>query len=111
MTEKIGFVKNPLSIIAIFAGLAEISATIVLPLLGENIQFYFIWFVMLFPTILVILFFHILWKKHEVFYAPSDYRSDEMFVKIALKQIEKSINAVGDVVQPVEEASIIISKK
>jgi len=35
MVDKIGPVKNPLTIIAIFAGLAETSGTVVLPLLKK----------------------------------------------------------------------------
>ena len=47
-------IKNPLSIIAIFAALAEVSGTIVLPLLKEPVQVIFVWFVMLFPALLVL---------------------------------------------------------
>jgi hypothetical protein len=109
MTEKLGFVKNPLGIIAIFAGLAEVSATGVLPFLTEKNQSIFIWFVMTFPFILVILFFLTLWIKHIVLYAPSDFRTDEAF--LGARPAEKTTNAAGDIVKPLEEDVIILTKK
>ena len=57
MIEKIKNVTNPLTIIAIFAGLAEISSTIALGLMNNENQKIFLWFIMLFPSILVLLFF------------------------------------------------------
>lgn len=56
MIEKIGSVNNPLTIIAIFAGLAEIAGTIVLGVVDKSIQEMFVWFVMLFPMLIVLLF-------------------------------------------------------
>ena len=50
-------VSNPLTIIAIFAGLAEALATIALIKLPIEMQEKFIYFVMAFPTLIVTLFF------------------------------------------------------
>jgi len=72
-------IKNPLTIIGIFAAISEISATTVLVFLPYNLQKLFIWFVMLFPIILVGLFFFVLIRKHHVLYAPSDFKSDDTF--------------------------------
>lgn len=80
MLEKVGKVSNPLTVIAIFAGISEISGTIVLPKLSEYNQFVFIWFVMLFPVILISAFFYVLWHKHRVLYSPSDYKEDASFL-------------------------------
>lgn len=44
MLERIGHVKNPLTIIALFAGLAEVSGTIVLPFLNNDVQSLYVWF-------------------------------------------------------------------
>lgn len=82
MIEKIGHVKNPLTIIAIFAGLAEVFGTLVLPLMDVSVQIIFVWFLMFFPVALVSGFFFLLWYKHEVLYAPSDFRSDDLFERI-----------------------------
>jgi hypothetical protein len=77
--EKVGPIKNPLTVIAIFAGLAEVSGTAVLPLMAPETQWIYIWFLMAFPALLVGLFFTTLLLKHHVLYAPTDFRSDESF--------------------------------
>lgn len=77
---RYGSVKNPLTVIAIFAGIAELTATIALPQLEKEIQAVFVWFVMVFPTVLVLLFFFVLWNRHQVLYAPSDYLNESNFM-------------------------------
>lgn len=78
--ENINKVSNPLTIVALFAALAEASAIVVLLSLdGEN-QRTFLWFVMFFTVLLVLLFFGTLNFNHKVLYAPSDFRSDESFL-------------------------------
>ena len=81
MIEKIGTIRNPLSIVAIFAGIAEISGTAVLPFISAGNQSKFIWFLMLFPLLLVFLFFATLNFNHSVLYAPSDFRNEDNFFK------------------------------
>ena len=82
MTEKIGKIKNPLTIIAIFAGIAEVSGTIVLPFMADTNQKLFIYFLICFPTLLVILFFLTLNFNNKVLYAPSDYKDETNYIKI-----------------------------
>lgn len=79
--EKIGPIRNPLTIIAIFAGIAEISGTAILPFLNLQNQSTYIWFLMLFPSILVALFFATLNFNHRALYAPSDYRDEDNFFR------------------------------
>jgi len=74
-------IKNPLTLIAVFAGLAEIAATGVLPLLEKDIQNIFIWYVMLFPVLLVVAFFVTLNFNYRVLYAPTDYRDERHFME------------------------------
>lgn len=81
MIEKIGPIKNPLTIIAVFAAISEISGTIVLPLIAPEHQSKFIWFVMLFPAMLVCLFFATLNWNHKVLYAPSDFDDENNFFR------------------------------
>lgn len=76
-----GSVKNLLSVIAIFAGIAEISGTGVLPFISPENQALYIWFLMSFPFALVLLFFATLNFNHSNLYAPSDYSSDDAFLK------------------------------
>lgn len=80
MTEKIKRINNPLTIIAIFAALAEVNATIAIGLINKELHHIFIWFVILFPTILVILFFVTLNFNTKVMYSPSDYNDDKSFM-------------------------------
>jgi hypothetical protein len=62
---------NPLAVIAMFATIAEVSATAVLPFLSEKHQLLYLWFSMLFPCLLVGLFFLTLLVKPTVLYPPS----------------------------------------
>jgi Winged helix-turn-helix len=75
-------ISNPLTIIAIFAGLAEINGTVVISLIPQPLQETFLWFIILFPTFLVIAFFFILFKKPHVLYAPSDFNDETNFLEV-----------------------------
>jgi hypothetical protein len=77
--DKVSHVKNPLTVIAVFASLAEISGTVVLPLIEKETQQTFVWFLMIFPTLLVLSFFGTLIFKPHVLYAPSDYKDENIF--------------------------------
>lgn len=66
-------VSNPLTIIAIFSGVAETLATVALIKLPTEIQAIFVYFVMALPAGIVLLFFFVLYFKNNVLYAPSDY--------------------------------------
>lgn len=115
MVEKIGHVKNPLSVIAIFAGIAEISGTIVLPFLHPENQSIYLWFLMLFPSILVLIFFGTLNFNHKSLYAPSDYRDENNFLK-SLRYVsfnekqEKIIAEVTEANEHVEHEDIGFSE-
>lgn len=82
MVEKIGHIKNPLTVIAIFAALAEVSGTVVLPFLDKETQHVYVWFLMCFPILLVAIFFFVLFKKHHVLYAPTDFKDDKTFTDL-----------------------------
>lgn len=82
MQNKSGTIKNPLSVIAIFAGIAEISGTLVLPHIAPENQYLFIWFLMIFPFALVVMFFLTLNWNYKVLYAPSDFKDEEHFINL-----------------------------
>ena len=82
MIENIKSVKNPLTIIAIFAGIAEVSGTVVMPFMSEANQGIFIYFLMAFPTLLVLLFFITLYIKANVLYAPSDFTDEKNYLVV-----------------------------
>lgn len=100
--EKVGPVKNPLTIIAIFAAIVEVSSIYVLPSISSNLQGVYIWFLMLFPTLLVISFFVVLWFKHYVLYAPSDYKDDKSFTRFFDKDFEE--NKILDITKSVVDS-------
>ena len=75
-------VQNPLTIIAVFAGLAESMATIALIQLPAEMQSIFIYFVMAFPSAIVAVFFLVLVFKNHVLYAPSDFNDERHFLSI-----------------------------
>lgn len=81
MIEKIGPIKNPLTIIAIFAAIAEISGTVVLPFIATENQATYVWFLIVFPILLIVLFFLTLNFNHRVLYAPSDYQNEDNFLR------------------------------
>ena len=81
MIEKVGPIKNPLTIIAIFAAIAEISGTLVLPFIAAANQSLYVWFLMVFPILLILLFFLTLNFNHKVLYAPSDYQNEDNFLR------------------------------
>uniref|UniRef100_A0A486XJL6 Uncharacterized protein n=1 Tax=Rheinheimera sp. BAL341 TaxID=1708203 RepID=A0A486XJL6_9GAMM len=80
MPKQISTIKNPLTVIAIFAGIAEVSGSAVLPFISEANQQTYIWFLMLFPFALITLFFMVLNWNHKVLYAPSDFEDEDHFV-------------------------------
>ncbi|MEO9944781.1 hypothetical protein [Paraglaciecola sp.] len=106
MIEKIGHIKNPLTVISMFAAIAEISGTAVLPFISSENQSAYIWFLMLFPTLIVILFFWILNSNHKVLYAPSDYRNEENFVNNTRSaSSEQQRKKIAEEVKEIEEDS------
>ena len=84
MLEKMKAVQNPLTIIAIFAALAEVAGTVALATVDKELQHTFVWFVMAFPTVLVLLFFGTLNFNPKVLYAPSDFRNEENFLSVLI---------------------------
>ncbi|MDK8188793.1 hypothetical protein QP794_01685 [Paenibacillus sp. UMB7766-LJ446] len=98
-------VQNPLTIIAIFAGIAELAGTTVLLGLPIEIQRVFVWFVMGFPVGLVFTFFLVLVLKHEVLYAPSDFTDENHFIGLwkKRKDIDTELNETTTLLEQMKE--------
>jgi hypothetical protein len=75
-TRSHASVRNPLTLMAVFAGLAEVSATVALPQLDRCVQSIFVWFVITFPFGIVLPFFVLLWFRPHHLYGPGDFRKD-----------------------------------
>ncbi|WP_323986328.1 hypothetical protein [Pseudomonas canadensis] len=80
MSESAKHIKNPLTLISLFAGAAELSGVAILPLIKDPNQELYIQFLVFFPTFIIILFFATLNFNHRVLYAPSDYKDEKNFV-------------------------------
>lgn len=102
MVEKIRAVKNPLTIIAIFAGLAEVSGTIALVALDVKLQSVFIWFVILFPSMLVVLFFITLNFNAKVLYSPGDFKDEKNFITTMSKNDVNKIEVNRENIENIE---------
>lgn len=84
-------VRNPLSVIAMFVLLVEAIATVTLVQVSDlPIANPLVWFVVLFPTLIAVLFFCTIWWRHQFLYSPMEYRSDESFLTAMnrLKRVE-----------------------
>jgi len=65
-------INNPFTVIAIFSMLTEASAAVSLPYIDIEHQNIYIWFLVVFPTLLVTLFFLTLNFNNKTLYTPSD---------------------------------------
>jgi hypothetical protein len=111
MTEKIKKINNPLTIIAFFAALAEVNATVALGLIDKNLHYIFIWFIIGFPTILVICFFLTLNFNTKVMYSPSDYKEDKSFMDLFRGNYGSKIETKSDFSNVFEELEQKITNK
>jgi tetratricopeptide (TPR) repeat protein len=81
--------KNPLGIISLFVFFIEAIATVSLNI-AVNTDYigHIVWFIILFPTLIVLLFFFTLWVKRESLYSPMEFRDDESFL-LLLKKVDR----------------------
>lgn len=72
-------VSNPLTVIAIFAGLAESISGLIVGLTGNDqvVKYFLVGF----PVLLVILFFGTLNFNSRVLYSPSDFKDDRNYLE------------------------------
>lgn len=86
MNNAKGLARNPLGIIALFVSLIYGFACLVLSTSISNlVQNYerlpLIWFIIIFPIIILIAFIFLVIYHHEKLYAPSDFRDDYAFIQ------------------------------
>jgi len=96
LTAAAAVVRNPLSVIALFVLLVEAIATFTLVQVStmSEIAVPLVWFVVVFPTLIALLFFGTLWWRHQFLYSPMEYRSDESFLT-AMQRL-KRVEAIQD---------------
>lgn len=83
-------VRNPLSVISLFVLLVEaIATTTLVQVQASSSAIVLTWFVVLFPTMIAIMFFGTLWFKHNNLYSPMEFRSDEAFLSALDRKVER----------------------
>lgn len=90
-----GIAKNPLGIIALFISLIYGFACLVLSTSGSNLlpseRMPLIWFLILFPLIIMISFLFLVVRHHNKLYGPSDFRNENLFLKTIDIKTQKRI--------------------
>lgn len=86
MTGSSRTIANPLTLMAIFAGLSESVGAAVLPLVDAATRARLVWFVMLFPTALMLMFFATMWYNEKMLYGPRDLDTDA--ARLALLEVK-----------------------
>src|SRR3990167_7648337 len=111
-------VKNPLGVIAVFAGISEIAMTTTMLNLQGETQRMFIWFVMLFPILLVGAFFFVLYRKPACLFSPADYQDDTAYLRsigiakdieglsIKVEQLESTVGTLQKYLDKVAESAV-----
>ena len=91
LKEKgITLAKNPLGIISLFVFFIEAIATVSLRIAIEtDYAGHIVWFIILFPTLIVLLFFGTLWIKRESLYAPMDFSDPQAFQDLLRPMVHK----------------------
>lgn len=93
--KGITLAKNPLGIISLFVFFIEAIATVSLNIAVDTIYAgHIVWFIILFPTLIVILFFGTLWFKRASLYAPMDY-SDPQAFQALLQPVEHKVDQIA----------------
>jgi len=89
---------TPLGIIAGFLTIVEIVAGTVLTKVEGNIQLMLTWFVLIFPILVFIGFFAILWNRPWVFYPPSEYgdKGPRVFVEGMNPKMMQAVENLSD---------------
>lgn len=70
-------VNNPLTVIAIFSMLTEASAAASLPYIDSENQKIYVWFLIVFPSFLITLFFLTLNFNNKTLYTPADFTKEK----------------------------------
>lgn len=115
-----GLTRNPLGIIALFVSLIYGFACLVLStslnnLHGREERLPLIWFIILFPCLILIVFTFLVVKHHKNLYAPSDFKDEKNFVDtfIGHSSVTKDLEKVNLEIKSLvsEEGSELLVEK
>jgi hypothetical protein len=114
--------KNPLGIIALFIVMVYGFACLLFGLSAETLdtdeRSPLVWFVVIFPVIVLVLFGWLVSRHHNKLYAPQDFRDDESFLASCqqvpnnnVKNIEISEQHIKDIMDAGQEFEIIAEQE
>jgi len=112
-----GLTRNPIGIIALFVSLIYGFACLVLSTSLQNLhedkeRLPLIWFIIIFPVIILGAFIYLVVHHHEKLYSPSDFRGDDSFIhaldkkRIREKQLSEVQKLETAPEKPIEEIQI-----
>lgn len=88
--------KNPLGIIALFIVLIYGFASLLLGLSGENLtesqRWPIIWFLVVFPNIVLFCFVYLVSRHHTKLYSPSDFENENTFIDLLNPEAANLLN-------------------
>jgi hypothetical protein len=93
-----GLSRNPLGIIALFIVLVYGFAALVTTFSGSlswSERLPLIWFLVLFPVLVLAVFSWLVSRHGGKLYAPSDYRNEENYIRMQLRHLETKVGIVG----------------
>src|SRR6185436_9840158 len=113
-SSGITLARNPLGIISLFVFFIEAIATVSLKIaISSSYVGHIVWFIIMFPTLIVFLFFGTLWAKRECLYSPGEFRDDKAFIdllftvkRLEAKQVATEIDVtteLSDVIKTVNQ--------
>ena len=102
MTKKNIRANNPLTVIAIFSMLTEASAAVSLPFIDSENQSVYVWFLIAFPSFLIVFFFLTLNFNNQTLYSPSDFKNEEYFIKKNITATPPSLDSTTETHKPGE---------
>ena len=87
------FLRNPLGVIALFVTICYLIAGLVFSigldkLNGAEERLPFIWFIIIFPVIIFVVFVLLVCFHHEKLYGPTDFKDEANFIKLTKEQEE-----------------------
>lgn len=94
MENATSFTKNPLGIIALFISLIYGIAALVLTTgteLNSNQKWPIIFFIVIFPLLVLIAFYRLVIDHHIKLYGPSDFKDEGNFIKITSENQSKKV--------------------
>ncbi|MBO5450458.1 MAG: hypothetical protein J6L77_04610 [Coprococcus sp.] len=96
--DKGNFFKNPIGVIGIFLVLTEAiaSTVIVKSNLNDFQNTILVIFVVLFPCLVLWVFYLLVTKHHKKLYSPSDYKDEQNFVNTYNSNTQKNENVITD---------------